>query len=327
VIVFANRNAGSGRRWRKAAGLASDLKTDGFEVEMLVSLEELSAATASSIVPLDDCPTTQGADSIAAPDNRTPRAVLALGGDGTAACVRRRVPADVPIVPVPMGTENLLARYLKQSAGSGAVIDTLTHGVEIDLDLARANGEPFLLMLSAGFDAEVVRRLHENRSGNITRASYLKPTLETIRSYTYPELRLYCDDPNMAGPIVCRWLFGFNLPLYALGWQLAPQATGTDGQLDVCTFERGSLASAGRYLWHVLRGRHLQLKDARLSRCPRFRVEAVGDVPVAYQLDGDFAGTLPVEVDVLPGGLRLLVAPGVAEHLGFLLPEHGSRCG
>jgi diacylglycerol kinase (ATP) len=284
---------------------------------VVFELEELSAVSGGNASAGEsDRPVSPHGIS----EDRPIRAVLALGGDGTAACVRRHVPLQIPLLPVPMGTENLLAKYLGQSAESSDVIETLQNGVEIGLDLGRANGRPFLLMLSAGFDAEVVRRLDENRTGNITRASYLKPTLQALRSYTYPELRLYCGRFESAPAITCRWLFGFNLPLYALGWKLAPHATGTDSLFDVCTFERGSLAHAGRYLWHVLRGSHLKLNDAQLSRCDSFRVEALGGEPVAYQLDGDFAGSLPVEVDVLPGELRLLVNRHVATRLGFALP-------
>jgi diacylglycerol kinase (ATP) len=317
VIISANRKAGSGRRWRKLASLETGLTSFGFEVEVVHDLDDLAAASGIPIAPGMAREPTASDD---VPGTSDIRAVLALGGDGTAACVRRHVPLHIPIVAVPMGTENLLARYLGQSADCHEVIDTLQDGVEIALDLAHANGQPFLLMLSTGFDAEVVRLLHEKRTGNINRASYVKPMLHAIRSYKYPELRLYCGDAEAAPPVICRWLFGFNLPLYALGWKLAPQATGTDGVLDVCTFERGSLASAGRYLWHVLRGSHLKLKDSRMSRCRRFRVEVGDDTPVAYQLDGDFAGTLPVEVEVLPGELRLLVNRRAAQRLGFVVP-------
>jgi diacylglycerol kinase (ATP) len=308
VVISLNPRAGSGRRRRQALALESQILAAGYRIRVTDNLAELTEMT-------------ETADSAAAI-----RAVVAVGGDGTASCVRRHVPLAIPILPLPMGTENLLARYLGQSPQQAAIIDTLDNGVVVDLDLGRANGHPFLLMLSAGFDAEVVRRLHECRQGNITRASYLKPTLQAIRSYRYPEMRLYCGNevPESVAPLTCRWLFGFNLPLYALGWQLAPQADGADGEFDVCTFERGSLPHAGRYLWHVLRGSHLALTDARLTRCRTFRVEAAEPIDIAYQLDGDFGGMLPVNVEIHPGQLRLLVSRAAAEKLGFTVVDSSS---
>jgi diacylglycerol kinase family enzyme len=116
-------------------------------------------------------------------------------------------------------------------------------------------------------------------------------------------------------------LFGFNLPLYARGWQFAPQATGLDGQLDVCTFRHGSFLDGVRYFWHVLRKTHGRLPDTELTIGRRLRIEAAGGVEVPYQVDGDYAGVLPVEVEVLPAALKLLVLPQVAEKLGFSPPE------
>jgi diacylglycerol kinase family enzyme len=248
------------------------------------------------------------------------RAVVAIGGDGTASVVRNHVPLTVPLVPVPMGTENLLGRFVDQAIDPAAVCHTLDEGVVIGLDLGRAGDKHFLLMVSAGFDAEVVRALHENRGGNIRRTSYLLPTLRVIRSYDYPPLGLcWADGPASGRPQNCRWLFGFNLPLYALGLQIAPDAIATDGLLDLCLFQRGSIWSPLRYLWHVKTGRHLALNDVALVRSSRFRIEGPTTQTVAYQIDGDYGGTLPVDVQLLPGELRLLVSRSAARRLGFVV--------
>ena len=222
-----------------------------------------------------------------------------------------------------MGTENLLSRYVGQSAEPAAILHTLDNGVVIGLDLGRANQRYFLLMMSAGYDAEVIRVLHENRQGNITRASYIRPMLQSIRGYGFPEMQLYCHDGESPRdePARCRCLFGFNLPLYAMGLPFAPDAVATDGLLDVCTFERGSLLSIIRYWWHVARGSHLALADVGMTRCGKFRVEAADARNVAYQIDGDYGGSLPVDVEILPGELKMLVPRQAAVRLGFVLPD------
>jgi diacylglycerol kinase family enzyme len=279
--------------------MAEALTSAGYVVEITSEIAEMAALSAAGI------------DSI--------RTVVAAGGDGTASVVRRSLPREIPLIPVPMGTENLLARYLSQKSAAASVRAAIDRGVIVDLDLGRANGQEFLLMMSAGFDADVVRRLHENRRGNIQHTSYLKPILQAIRSYRYPELQLYCGDDGQAAENAagCRWLFAFNLPVYAMGWRIAPEASGADGLLDVCTFERGSFSGGLRYLYHVLRGTHADLPDVRLARSRGFRLEAANRTEVPYQLDGDFAGMLPVDVDVLPGQLRLLVSRRTARRLGF----------
>jgi diacylglycerol kinase (ATP) len=310
LLICFNPSAGSRGRHAQVAEIQAELIRGGYSVQSSTSTSEITELA------------TKGSES-----GRL-RAVLACGGDGTARLLRRHVPLEIPLLPVPMGTECLLSRYLEQSALVEAVYQTLDRGVIVDLDLGRvrdsqANDDYFLMMISAGFDAAVIRRLHADRRGHITRFSYLQPILQTIRSYEYPEMRLYYGDAAESGrePDRCRWLFGFNLPLYALGWQFAAHASGIDSQLDVCTFQHGSFLDGVRYLWHVVRQSHLHLPDMEMTRGQRLRIEGTDGAEIPFQLDGDFAGVLPVELEVLPAALRLLVMPHVAEKLGFGSPE------
>ena len=298
VLVSMNPRAGTKARHVQTNRIVERLQSAGYRAELTTDLETLA-----------EC-------ALALQETGELRTVLAIGGDGTASIVRSHVPLDIPLVIVPMGTENLLGRYLRQSIEPDAILDVVENGVVVELDLCQANGQKFLSVMSAGFDAAVVRSLHENRRGNIRRSAYFGPMLHAIRSYDYPAMRIYWDEPG-AEPTLCRWLFAFNLPLYALGLPIAPDAIGTDGLLDVCSFERGSIWSVARYLWHIVRRVHLDLPDAGLHQSRRFRIDSIHGTQVAYQLDGDFAGILPVEVEVLPGQLRLLVSAEAAGRLGF----------
>jgi diacylglycerol kinase family enzyme len=200
------------------------------------------------------------------------------------------------------------------------VAEVIAAGSTVLHDAGRACGRLFFLMVSCGFDAEVVRRLHEDRTGHIRHWSYFKPIWQTIRSYEYPELRIYCDphdraagvsDGHPAEPIRARFAFAFNIPKYAFGFQFAPDAEGDDGLLDVCTFRRGSFGHGLWYLVNVVFGRHRRLADCSTIRVRRIRIEA--DVSVPYNLDGDFCGFLPLDVEIIPERLTLLVPPGWAE--------------
>jgi diacylglycerol kinase family enzyme len=299
-----NPRAGARSRHQHVLAIQEALERRGFRVAVTTDLTALRQMTAE--------------------DQKTGdlRAVLAIGGDGTASVVRNYVPLEVPLVNVPMGTENLLGRFLGQFTSPEAVCSTIEEGVVLPLDLGRVGDKVFLLMISVGFDAEVIRSLHENRRGNIRRTAYFMPTLQAIRGYTYPPMQVYFErgDGSSPPPHLCRWLFGFNLPLYALGLPIAPDAVATDGLLDVCMFERGAMWSIARYLWHVVQKSHHTLPDASLCRSHRFRIEPTTTASIAYQLDGDYGGTLPIVVDVLPGELKVLAPRETAQRLGFHLP-------
>jgi diacylglycerol kinase (ATP) len=303
ILVSVNPRAGARSAVDRVQAVRKALTARGFLVQITTDLEELSAISARWY------------------QAGTLRAVVAAGGDGTASAVRNAVPASVPLLPLPFGTECLLARHIGQSVAPEEVCDVISNGYVVPLDIGRVDTRLFLLMMSVGIDAEVICRLQSRRTGHITHASYVKPTLEALRNYKYPELRVYYSDCETE-PLCCRWLLGFNLPCYARGLRFTPRAQGTDGLLDLCMFSRGSTGSLLRYLWQVARGRHLNLPEVQILQRQSFRVEAAGNVAVAVQVDGDQAGRLPIEVEIIPSGLNLLVSARGADRLGVTLPNN-----
>ena len=116
-------------------------------------------------------------------------------------------------------------------------------------------------------------------------------------------------------PRAARWVFVVNLPKYAGGLRLVPDAVGNDGLLDVCLFRRGSLLHGLRYFAGVMLGRHRRWEDFSHVRVRKLRIESDREVP--YQLDGDPGGVLPVEISVLPGRVRMVVTETWALQHGY----------
>jgi diacylglycerol kinase (ATP) len=247
------------------------------------------------------------------------RALVGVGGDGTAAELLNRTEPGVPIALLPAGTANLLARHVGWTSQPGALAEVIAGGSVSPIDVGRAGGRLFLLMASCGFDADVVLRLHNLRAtrpgGHIRYGSYLKPILDAIRSYEYPELRIEYDGENglkgekdVTSEIRARWAFVFNLPIYGWGLRMAPAADPADGSFDVCTFSGRSFWSGLKYALAAQLGFHERLADCATRRVRRVRISS--ERPVAYQLDGDPGGMLPLEVEMVPARMTLLAPTG-----------------
>jgi len=298
ILISVNPKAGARDQASLARKLAKSLNYQGFQAEISSDIEWISETAAASW------------------ERGELRAVVAAGGDGTVGLIANRVPAQVPIAVLPLGTENLLSKYLGLTQDPERLAEIIATGKTLSLDAGEANGELFLLMAGCGFDAEVVRRLHGARTGHINHFSYAKPILDSMRSYEYPELRVYCDDATEPS-VTAKWVFVVNVPRYAGGLQFVPDASSSDGLLDLCTFKQGSFVAGLWYLTGVFMGQHQNLNDCTTLQASRFRIETDGDVP--YQLDGDPGGQLPLEVRVIPQRLRLWVAsdwsePNASEH-------------
>jgi diacylglycerol kinase (ATP) len=240
------------------------------------------------------------------------RAVVAAGGDGTASDLVNRTEPGIPVALFPLGTENLLARYLGLSSDPSKAARVIGAGHTMTLDAGLANGRLFLLMASCGFDADVVQRLHSTREGHISQWSYAKPILRTIRSYQYPEFHVTCrlSGPDVEIPIEhsfpARWAFVSNLPCYAGRLCFSPCAKGDDGRLDMCAFEGCGFWAGLRYLIGVYTQRQTRMGDCIVAQATQIQIDA--DQPVQYQLDGDPGGCLPLTIEVLPRRMTVIVA-------------------
>jgi len=286
VPIQFNPTSGSGWKHRKLLELVRQLRSASLQPRLFSRRERLTAW-------------------LERPENRQDcRCIIAAGGDGTVGDVLNRYPG-LPVAIFPLGTENLLAKFLGIRSSPEQVTDLIVAGKLRPLDLCTLNDTRFAIMASCGFDAAVVHRTHAARTGHITQLSYLWPTWQTLRQYRYPPLRLFLDDAET--PLTGVLAEFVNVAAYALGLPVARSARGDDGLIDVRLFQQPSAFHMIRYCYKVFRGTHESLPDVISIRASRIRVES--DEPVPVQIDGDPAGWTPTEIRVLPAAAEFVVPP------------------
>ena len=287
VVISMNPNSGATDQHTVVDKLTTCLIDHGFEVLLLTDVAEMIEVVGQHF-------------------GGRLRCVVAAGGDGTISLLANELPENTPLAILPLGTENLLAKYLGVSAEPVALANMIVAGDCRQLDVGRANGKLFLVMASCGFDADVVHRLHSNRQGHIRHWSYAKPVVSAIRKYKYPKIRISLESNDDHQPTVdpC-WAFVFNVPRYAMNLPIAAEANPEDGMLDLCTFRGGSLFRGLFYLASVILRRHKHWTTSKTYHFKKLTMESDGEVP--YQLDGDPGGTLPLTIEVIKGGVTLIV--------------------
>lgn len=288
VLICTSPKAGSGANRALVPDLTERLQSRGFTVHVSSDIDEITRLATHH----------QTQDDLLC--------IAAAGGDGTLSLVASKVSPEVTVMPLPLGTENLLARYIGQTPSVDDALATISSGKTVCLDAGEASGKLFLIMCSAGFDAEVVHQMHRSRRGHISKLSYLKPIVKSMWRYMFPKILVSSETSDRVTPLC--WTFVFNLPRYGGGLPIAPSASGTDGRLNLIGFEQGSFIQGLRYLYNVWRQRHLQLKDVHTMEVARIELKTANPkAKIPYQLDGDFAGYLPVSISVKPRRFRLLV--------------------
>lgn len=288
VIIAANPKSGRSSSRSKVEELCRAIVELGFPCDVEYSLDAVQSRSLS----------LHAAGQL--------KAVVAAGGDGTADALANLLPAGIPILLFPLGTENLLAKHFGISGEIQQACHTLRAGKQVAVDVGSANGKLFLVMASCGFDAEVVRQMHAVRTGHINRWSYAGPILRSLRKYVFPRLSIALEGERSDRS--AAWIFVFNVPRYAASLDFCPQADPHDGLLDVCTFEKSGVAFGMGYLFRLFLRSHQSMSGFAHRRAGKIVIESPGeDIP--FQIDGDPGGVLPLTIEVLPERLTLLV-PG-----------------
>jgi diacylglycerol kinase (ATP) len=292
IVVAANPYRGAARPRARVDALVAALRATGATVRVVWEADERAALLGDPGAMADV------------------RCVVAAGGDGTVAAVINELTSDVPLAVLPTGNENLFARALGFDVPPARLARAIGLGTRHRLDLGRAHTSVgtrrFGLMLSAGFDADVIHRIARLRAsggapGRMGRASYLRPLGAALWTYSHAPVSVTADGVTVAGAYC---IIG-NLPDYAMALKLTPAARADDGLLDWVAFERGGVSALARYAWAVVRACHGRLSHVRSGRARRFTLTSA--VPVPVQLDGEAAGFTPVEVEVLPAALMVVV--------------------
>ncbi len=293
VTVVANPSSGRGKALALADRLCRELgRRGGVPIRMPLdaSKADLDVATAGS------------------------SAIVLVGGDGTVRSFASRIAGgQVPMAIVPTGTENLAAREFGFRCGIGRLLDGIARGRQRAADLGQIRTEgglvhDFVVMASAGFDADVVAELDATRRGPIAHWSYLRPILRMAGRWAPPSVRALGAGVELSGS---GQFVVANARQYAVRLDPARSADPADGQLDAvllpCAGWRDLVAWAIR----------LSLSSAAASGAPAGRAPA-WDVsfgrPVLLQADGDpvpGGAVRRMTVGVRAGALRLVdLRPG-----------------
>jgi diacylglycerol kinase (ATP) len=235
--------------------------------------------------------------------------VVIAGGDGS---IRAALPALIntpfAVAVLPVGSVNVLARELGLPLDVAAAARLAAGGRPRRLDIGLANGRPFTLMAGMGFDAAVVHAVTRPAKRVFGSFAYVGRGLDLAFRYVSSRCRLIVDGAAEERMV---WLaIVTNVPRYTYSLRISPGARADDGALDLALFEGESRSLAARQVIAVLRGSpHCPGILHRRGRSFRFEFTP----PVHVQLDGDPAGTTPLEVTVAPRALSVIVPPERAD--------------
>jgi diacylglycerol kinase (ATP) len=292
IVVAINPQASFGTRRDVGPRAVEALEAAGYEVVPLMqpNMELLRREVSSAV--------ESGAD-----------ALVVVGGDGMVS-LGVNIVADTmtPLGIVPNGTGNDAARGLGISlddmdAAIASLIAALERGPRtIDVGRVRQGGLStwFVGVLSAGFDSLVNERANR-MSRPRGKSRYTIAMLRELVTFK-PREYVVTADGNTTTTRAMLIAVANNQSIGG-GMRIAPGAVLDDGLLDLFIVTPMSKFAFIRVFPKVFSGTHTSIEQVHLSTVRSVRLES--PAAVAYA-DGERIGALPVDVEVVPGALRVL---------------------
>lgn len=236
--------------------------------------------------------------------------VVAVGGDGTVhLALQSVVGTGTALGIVPLGTGNDAAVSLgipttSPAAAVAVVLDGRTRTFDVGrIRTADGTTRYFVCVLSSGFDSMV-----NERANRMTRPSgdarYVVAMLAELRRFQPIPYRVVADGVLVEQEAMLVSLG--NGPSFGGGMRVCPSADLHDGRLSMLWVHRLSRPRLLRLFPSIYSGRHVERPEVTEQQVVEVHLAAPGQVAYA---DGERIGPLPVDVDTVADGVRVLVQP------------------
>lgn len=286
MLLIVNPSAGGGRAGRALPDVSAALDRLGVphRVEMTRDLEHAR-----------DLAREAGAGG---------QPAVAFGGDGLIGAVAGALSETEGVLGVlPGGRGNDFARMLGIPLKPVAACAVLRGGAVAALDLGFAGSRPFIGIASCGFDSDANRIANQARfiRGNLV---YAYGMIRALLSWKAARFTLELDGGE------ARTFRGYsvaaaNSRFYGGGMMIAPEASLTDGKLEVVLIKD---VPRLRYLAlapTVFTGAHVRQPNVEVLRAESVRISA--SRPFTVYADGDPIAELPATVSVRRAAVRVLI--------------------
>ena len=208
--------------------------------------------------------------------------VVAVGGDGTVNEVARSlVHTNTALAIIPCGSGNGLARHLCLPMDIKKAISIINSCQIEDFDYGVINGMPFFCTCGMGFDAFISEKFAS--AGKRGLGTYVENTLRGGLSYEPETYEIEMDGQTehyRAFLIACG-----NASQYGNNFYIAPQASMSDGLLDVTIIETMNVLKAPQIVMQMINKTLDNNPNVKTFKCHSLHVRR--EQPGVIHYDGE----------------------------------------
>lgn len=224
-----------------------------------------------------------------------------VGGDGTINFfLNKYLSVNLPLAIFKGGTGNDFAWMLYGDCTKEEQLELVLAAMPRPIDAAMCNQRIYVNSSGIGFDGEVLRSIDTIRwlGGHL---GYLAVVLRKIFSFKERRFRIKMGDKEYHEKFLL--VIVNNSSRTGGGFMVSPEASVTDGKLDIILCKPLTIWQRLRYLPVIEKGKHLGLPFIKFKQQPSIHIEAAEDLYA--QLDGELIRAKTFDFKILPA--RLLI--------------------
>lgn len=249
--------------------------------------------------------------------------VIAVGGDGTIAEVAAGLAnSSIPMGILPSGTWNAIARHLFIPLNTNRALALILGEHDINtLDLMQVGSRTHAMNLTIGFSAAMIQNTGRQEKRKFGIFAYIGNIFSQIFGLKLKRYRLTIDgvtyETRASEIVVANYgLVGFRYLENLL--EIHPD----DGKADVFVVRARTILDLPDLIWRVFIKREKRAPIVHIfPGCESIKITCSS--PAVVQADGEIIGTTPVEINVLPRCVQVIVPPprkGILPEIDFLNP-------
>ena len=230
--------------------------------------------------------------------------VVICGGDGTINYVvnaMRAMNLDYPIGVIPAGTANDFAGALGVSARTLKAAEQIVKGTEQRVDCGRVNGMYFVNIFSFGMFTTTSQHTPEKIKRHIGKAAYLIEGSKELHNREFIPLHIVHDGGEIDVDSMITLIFNGET---AGRFPIARNASIRDGLLDCMIMRKcGTFDGAWAAAKLILLGR----ENEDIIHIRSKKLQITSPLSPLTDMDGQPSAEFPLEIECLPGNLRIIV--------------------
>jgi diacylglycerol kinase (ATP) len=250
--------------------------------------------------------------------------ILACGGDGTVhEVLQSMVGGSAALGVIPMGTANALACDLGLPASPVNAARRLLSAVPTRISVGRVfyrdlegsqRSRYFIVAAGVGVDGLFFSRLDSRLKQRLGYLAYLVEALSMAATYDFPLFSASFAEKGSAAPRIeqVSQLLAVRIANFGgLVQNLVPGAALGDHNLHAVAFKTRSRIRYLRFMAAVMLRRPTYSNTIELIECSTVECRdlEISREPTYVEADGEYLGTLPARIEVVPDSLTLLIPP------------------